>query len=106
MIMDLNISSVNEFTAFFTASDSLGSYKWHVGLVILGKWLMTRIGICNHTKLMLPTYEQFEGKVNKKESAVVYFLLQLVHSNICGSISMTTRYEGIYFITFIDDFFQ
>ena len=32
------------------------------------------------------------------------FLLQLIHSNICGPMSVKIRWGTSYFITFIDDF--
>ena len=32
------------------------------------------------------------------------FLLQLIHSNICGPMNVKARHEAHYFITFINDF--
>ena len=30
--------------------------------------------------------------------------LQLIHSDICGPISVRVRHDALYFITFIDEF--
>ena len=47
------------------------------------------------------------GKAKRKpfgKATRASFPLQLVHSDICGPMSVRARHGGVYFITFIDDF--
>ncbi|KAL0440030.1 UNVERIFIED_CONTAM: Retrovirus-related Pol polyprotein from transposon RE2 [Sesamum latifolium] len=56
----------------------------------------------------LPTYEScLKGKMTKKpfvgQSAIANGLLDLVHTDVCGPLSIPARGGFSYFITFIDD---
>jgi hypothetical protein len=49
------------------------------------------------------------GKSKRKpfgKSTRASFPLQLIHSDICGSMNIRARHGGSYFITFIDDYTQ
>ncbi|KAL0449129.1 UNVERIFIED_CONTAM: hypothetical protein Slati_1469300 [Sesamum latifolium] len=57
----------------------------------------------------LPTCEScLKGKMTKKpfvgQSAIANCLLDLVHMDVCGSLSIPARGEFSYFITFTDDY--
>ena len=56
----------------------------------------------------MPTCEYcLAGKTTRKpfrKRTRVEIPLQLIHSNICGSMSVRARHDILYFITFIDDF--
>ena len=59
-------------------------------------------------KVNLPTCEScLAGKMTRKpfgKAIRVKNLLQLTHSDICGLMNVRARHEGVYFITFIDDY--
>ena len=61
-----------------------------------------------NSKLKLPICEFcLQGKATRKsfgKGTRAEYPLQLVHSNICGLMSVKVRHEASYFITFIDDF--
>ena len=59
-------------------------------------------------KVNLSTYENcLAGKIARKpfgKETRAELPLQLIHSDICGPMNIRARYEGVYFITFIDDY--
>ena len=60
------------------------------------------------TKIDMPTCEYYlAGKTTRKpfrKGTRVEIPLQLIHTNICGPMSVRVRHDTLYFITFIDDF--
>ena len=62
----------------------------------------------SNTKFILSTCKHYlQGKVSRKpfgKGTRAEYLLQLVHSDICGPMSVKARYGALYFITFIDDY--
>ena len=60
------------------------------------------------TKIDMPTCEYYlVSKTTRKpfgKGTRTEIPLQLIHSNICGPMSVRARHDTLYFITFIDDF--
>ena len=60
------------------------------------------------TKIDMPTYEYYlDGKTTRKpfrKGTRIEIPLKLIHSNICGPMSVRVSHDALYFITFIDDF--
>ena len=59
-------------------------------------------------KIELPICEScLAGKTTRKpfsKGTRAEISLQIIHSNICGLISVMARHDASYFITFIDDY--
>ena len=65
---------------------------------LLGSLIKIEMSICQHC---------LAGKVTRKpfdKGTRANFPLQLIHSDICGPMSVRARHGALYFITFIDDF--
>ena len=62
----------------------------------------------SNVKFDLPTCEYcLQGKATRKpfiNGTRVGYPLQLIHSDICGPMSIQARHGASYFITFIDDY--
>ena len=60
------------------------------------------------TKIDMSTCEYFlAGKTTRKpfrKGTRIEIPLKLIHSNICGPMSVRVSHDALYFITFIDDF--
>ena len=53
---------------------------------------------CKYCLASKTTRKPFEKRIRAKAP------LQVIHSNISGHISISIRYDTLYFITFIDEF--
>lgn len=103
---------MNDYIALLNSSNTVGSITWHARLGHIRQDRMTRLArkglIGNLAKVSLPTCENFLMRMSKskpfEKTARASFLLQLVHSDICGPMNVRARHGGVYFITFIDNF--
>ncbi|KAL0405709.1 UNVERIFIED_CONTAM: Retrovirus-related Pol polyprotein from transposon TNT 1-94, partial [Sesamum latifolium] len=94
------------------ASEAVGSLRLVARLGHISKDRISRLVDSKNLEIdnldHLPTCEScLKGKMTKKpfvgQRAIANGLLDLVHTNVCGSLSIPTRGEFSYFITFIDD---
>ena len=114
IVLDVKHSESNECFSYIT---SIVDYEnnvevWHARLGHIGQSQMNRLakegllGILN--KVDLSTCEHcLAGKTSRKpfgKGDRAEFLLQLIHSNICGPMNVRARHGAFYFITFINDF--
>ena len=95
-----------------TISDVSDIYLWHCRLGHINK---NRINGLNQKEIFeigdcesLPTYESYLlGKMTKspftEKGERANELLGLVHTDVCGPMSISARGGYVYFITFIDD---
>ena len=85
--------------------------KWHARLNYIGQYRMSRLAkeglLGKIDKVDLPNYEHcIKGKMTRKPFGIrtrADFSLQLIHSDLCGSMNVRARHGAYYFITFIDD---
>ena len=85
---------------------------WHARLVHIGQERMNRLARGNllgeFTKIDMSTCEYWlTSKITRKplrKEGRTKTPLQLIHFDIYGPMSIKTRHDTLYFITFIDDF--
>ena len=65
---------------------------------LLGQFTKFDMPTCGYCLVGKTTRKSF-GKWTRTEIP-----LQLIHTNICGPMSVRVRHDTLYFITFIDDF--
>ena len=65
---------------------------------ILGQFIKIDMSTCEYCLAGKTTRKPFE------KGTRVEIPLQLIHSDICGPMSVKARHGALYFITFIDDF--
>ncbi|KAJ4744662.1 Gag-Pol polyprotein [Rhynchospora pubera] len=116
MILD-TIDGCSSFS-YDVFSSNVSSYVndnmliWHARLCHVGQDRMTRlakVGLLGPlTKVSLPRCEGcLAGKATRKpfgKAVRATTPLQLIHSDICGPLSVRARHGAYYFITFIDDY--
>ena len=116
IVLNTNVDScVNESCFSYVTSASNANIDvniWHSRLGHIGQdrmKLLAREGILGPlAKIDLPICENcLAGKTTRKpfgKRVRAEYLLQLIHSDICGPINVKARHGASYFITFIDDF--
>ncbi|KAL0319620.1 UNVERIFIED_CONTAM: hypothetical protein Sradi_5223500 [Sesamum radiatum] len=97
------------------AAEAMGSLRlviWHARLGRISKDRIRRLVDSKSLEIdnlhHLPTCEScLKGKMSNKpfvgQSAIANGLLDLVHTNVCGPLSIPARGGFFYFITFTDD---
>ena len=87
------------------------SVTWHARLGHIGQEKTNRLArknlLSQLAKVSLPTCEHcLLGRSTRKPfgKATRTSPLELIHSNICGPMSVRARHGATYFITFIDDY--
>jgi len=99
-------------SAFVSYNDSFfDSVKWRARLGYIGQDRMNRLakeGLLDRlTKVKLPRCEScLAGKAIAKpfgKASRAITPLKLIHSDICGPMSVKVRHGANYFLTFIDD---
>lgn len=111
IVMDImnSYDNNNSFSLLTTADDSI---QWHARLSHIGQDRINRLareGLLGQlANINLPTCEHcLAGKSTRKpfgKATRASFPLELIHSDICGPMSVKARHGASYFITFIDDF--
>ena len=95
-----------------SSNNNFDSCLWHARLGHIGQDRMNRLArdglLGSNAKFELPTYEYcLQGKATRKpfgKGTRAEYPLQLIHSDICGPMSIKARHGASYFITFIDDY--
>ena len=95
-----------------SSNNNFDSCLWHARLGHIGQDRMNRLArnglLGTNIKFELPTCEYcLQGKATRKpfgKGTRVEYLLQLIHSDICGPMSIQARHGASYFINFIDDY--
>ena len=113
----LDIIPINKITYVFvignsSSSSSMNDVKWHTRLGHIGQDRLKRLAkvglLGSINKIDLSVCEQcMAGKTTRLpfgKAKRACFPLELIHSNICGPMNVTTRHGAQYFTTFIGDF--
>ena len=116
MVLDTQCSNYNNNVSFSylteSSNNNFDSCLWHARLGHIGQDRMNRLArdglLGSNTKFELPTCEYcLQGKATRKpfgKGTRAEYPLQLIHSDICGPMSIKARHGASYFITFIDDY--
>ncbi|KAL0445124.1 UNVERIFIED_CONTAM: Transposon Ty2-B Gag-Pol polyprotein [Sesamum latifolium] len=97
---------------YFVPNNHENAQIWHARLGHISKDRIRRLVDSKSLEIdnldHLPTCEScLKGKMTKKpfvgQSAITNGLLDLVHTDVCGPLSISARGEFSYFITFTDD---
>ena len=113
MVLDtIDLASVDDSSSFVVNVVNDDSVKWHARLCHIGQDRMTRLAreglLGSLAKVNLPTCQDcLAGKATRKpfgKAVRATVPLQLIHSDICGPMSVKARHGALYFITFIDDY--
>ena len=118
MVLDIDncvLSNTNDnYYSLMTTSKNTcdNMIIWHARLGHIGQAIMNGLirenPLGQFTKIDMPTCEYYlVGKTTRKpfgKRTRTEIPLQLIHSNICGPMSVRARHDALYFITFINDF--
>lgn len=113
-VLDLDDNYYNNSSLAYASyvDDYSECVLWHTRLGHIGQDRMNRLakeGLLNQlTKVKLPKCEPcLAGKATRKpfgKALRASLPLELIHSDICGSMNVKARSGTIYFLTFIDDY--